>query len=113
MSAAFLICSFMLATCSMPSPWPRLLLLLPLHLLIVFLHYVERLFLFSPVRDQPFPVVEVLYAGQGPAWGTEIHQDPGTGAAQERNSLQHAHLMLVYIFLIFLGPSRPGVAVIS
>src|SRR5882672_579108 len=82
-------------------------------LLIVFLHYVERLFLLSPVGDQSLSFVKVLDARQRPAWGAEIHQDPGTRAAQERDSSQHTHLVLVEVLLVFFGPSRQGITMIS
>src|SRR5438477_434589 len=84
-----------------------------LDLLIVSLHYVERLFLLSVVRDQSLSVVEVLDARQGPARRAEIHQDPGRRASQERDSLQHVHLVLVEVLLVFLGPSRQRIAMIS
>src|SRR5438105_9258671 len=82
-------------------------------LLIIPLHYIERLLPLPTVRDQSLPVVEILDARQRSARGAEIHQNPRTGAAQERDSFQHTHLMLVEVLLIFLSPSRQSVAVFT
>ena len=77
------------------------------------LHYKERFFLFTLVRDQSLPIVKVLNAWQRAAGGAEVHQDPGAGAAQERDSFQHVHLMLINILLVFLCPARHVIAMLA
>src|SRR5207237_8974058 len=43
--------------------------------------------------------------------GAKIFQDPGAGAAQERDLAERRDLMFVDVFLIFLGPTLRGGAV--
>jgi hypothetical protein len=73
--------------------------------LVSFLQNEKCLLLLALFGDQPFAVVIVLHTRQKPSRGTKVHQNPWCHAAQLRNAVQHAQLMLKYTRLKLLVPS--------
>ena len=80
-------------------------------LAIEALQDIKRLLSFTPVRDQPFAVIEVLNVRQRSAGRAKIGQNPGRHAAQSGNLSQHGDLMFVQILLVFFRPLRAFVTV--
>src|ERR1041384_3038765 len=82
-------------------------------LAVKVLQDVERLLLLTRARDQPFAVIEILYARQRTARRAEVRQYPRRHSAQRRDAPQHSNLVLVNVALILLGPPRALVAVMA
>src|SRR5271167_3199203 len=84
-----------------------------LQIKIVFLKNEECLLFLTLVADQAFPVVKILKVGKCTARTVKIFQDPRCGPAQERDPLEHSDLMLIEVFLIFLGPASLSISMVS
>ena len=69
-----------------------------------FLEDKEGLFLDALIGDEALAVEVVLEAWIDAACGAEVHEDPGAGAAELRNFVEHRDLVAVDLGLIFLGP---------
>ncbi len=69
-----------------------------------FLEDEEGLFLHALVGDEALAVEVVLKAGVDAAGGAEVHQEPGAGAAELRDFVEHRDLVVVDLGLVLLGP---------
>src|SRR5437762_4850141 len=78
--------------------------------MIKVLQNVEGLFSLTILRDKSLAVVAILNSRQVAMWRTKVFQYPRARSAQKRNLAQCGDLVLVDIFLIFLGPSLRGSA---
>ena len=82
--------------------FPLLLTLVPL-----FKH-IPGLLALTLVADEALHVVVVLDACEYAAWRAEVFQNPGRGACQAVNLIEHGEVLAIEVLLKLLRPARAG-----
>jgi hypothetical protein len=69
------------------------------------LQYKEGFLLLTMIGEKAFAIETILETRENSSRATEVLENPRRYSAKEGNAVQHGDLVLVKIFLVFLGPT--------